>query len=66
MFLVPINIQDFVFNPYKIKTHFSVPVTFSFSISGIENADIKFLKGLKLLMENFTRTKNANEFFYKD
>jgi len=64
--MVPINIQNFVFNPYKIKSHFLVPVTFSFSILGTENADIKFLQGLKMLMENFTRTKNVDEIFYGD
>jgi len=64
--MVPINIQNFVFSPYKIKSHFVVPVTFSFSIVGIENADVKFLLGLKMLMKNFTGTKNAGEIFYRD
>ena len=31
-FLVPINIQNFVFSPYKIKSHFLVPIKFSISI----------------------------------
>jgi len=64
--MVPINIQNFVFSPYKIKSHFLVPVTFSFSILGTENVDVKFLQWLKMLMENFTGTKNADEIFYKD
>jgi hypothetical protein len=64
--MVPINIQNFVFSPYKIKSHFLVPVTFSFSIVGTENADVIFLQGLKTLMQNFTGTKNADGFFYRD
>jgi len=43
-FLVPINIHSFVFSPYKIKSHFLVPVTFSLNILGI-----------KMLMEIFDR-----------
>jgi len=42
-FLVPINIHSFVFSPYKIKSHFFVPVTFSLSILGTKNADGKIL-----------------------
>jgi len=49
--MVPINIQNFVFSPYKIKSHFLVPVTFSFSILGTKNADVKFLQRQKMLME---------------
>jgi hypothetical protein len=64
--MVPINIQNFVFSPYKIKSHFLVSVTFSFSILGTENGDVKFLQGLKMLMENFTGTKIAEEIFYRD
>jgi len=30
--MVSINIQNFVFGPYKIKSHFLVHVTFSFRI----------------------------------
>jgi len=41
-FLVPINIQSFVFSPYKIKSHFLVPVTFSLSILGTKNVDENF------------------------
>jgi len=40
-------------------------VTFSFSILGT-NADVKFLHGLKMLMENFTGTKNNDGKFYRD
>jgi len=42
-FLVPINIHNFVFSPYKIKSHFLVPVTFSLSILGTKNVDGIFL-----------------------
>jgi hypothetical protein len=59
-FLVPINIHSFVFNPYKIKSHFLVPVTFSLSILGTKNVDEIFLQGLKMLMENFIRTKKCD------
>ena len=54
-FLIPINIHSFVFTPYKIKSHFLVPVTFSLSILGTKNVDEIFLRGLKRLMENFYR-----------
>jgi len=64
--MVHINIQNFVFSPYKIKSHFLVPLTFFFSILGTKNVDVKFLQGLKMLMENFIRTKNNNGKFYKD
>jgi len=63
--MVHINIQNFVFSPYKIKSHFLVIVTFSFSILGIENADIKFVQGLKMLIENFIGIKNVDEIFYR-
>jgi len=63
--MVPINIHNFVFSLNKIKSHFIAPMTFSFSILGIKNADVNFLQGLKMLMENFTGTKNADEIFYK-
>jgi hypothetical protein len=46
-FLVPINIHSFVFSPYKIKSHFLVPVTFSLTILGTKNVDGNFLQGLK-------------------
>jgi len=46
-FLVPINIHSFVFSPYKIKSHFLVPVTFSLSILRTKNVDGIFLQGLK-------------------
>ena len=52
-FLVPINIHSFVFSPYKIKSNFLVPVTFSLSILGTKNVDEIFLQGLKMLMEKF-------------
>jgi len=54
-FLVPINILSFVFSPYKIKSHFLVPVTFSLNILGIKNVDEIFLQGLKMLMKFFYR-----------
>jgi len=38
-FLVLINIHSFVFSPYKIKSHFLVPATFSLSILGTKNVD---------------------------
>jgi len=38
-FLIPINIHNFVFSPYKIKSQFLVPVTFSLSILGTKNVD---------------------------
>jgi len=63
--MVHINIQNFVFSSYKIKSHFLVIVTFSFSILGTENADIKFLQGLKILIENFIGIKNVDEIFYR-
>jgi len=59
--MVPKNIKNFVFSLYKIKSHFLVLVTFSFSILGTKNVDINFLQGLKMLMENFTRTKNNDD-----
>jgi len=31
-----------------------------------ENDDVNFLEGLKMLMENFTRTKNDDEIFKRD
>ena len=40
--MVPVNIQNFVFNPYKIKSHFLVPVKFSLSILGTKNVDGNF------------------------
>jgi len=52
-FLIPINIHSFVFNPYKIKSHFLVPVKFSLSILGTKHVDENFLQGLKMLMEKF-------------
>jgi len=52
-FLVPINIHSFVFSPYKIKSHYLVPMTFSLSILRTKNVDRIFLQGLKMLMENF-------------
>jgi len=64
--MVPINIQNFVFSPYKIKSHFLVPETFSFSNLGTKNADVKFVQRLKMLMENFTGTKIAHGKFYRD
>jgi len=65
-FLVPINIHSFVFSPYKIKSHFLVPVTFSLSILGTRTVAGNFLQGLKVLMEKFIGTKNADENFYRD
>jgi len=38
-FLVPINIQSFVFSPDKIKSHFLVSVTFFLSILETKNVD---------------------------
>jgi len=55
-FLVHLNIHSFVFTPYKIKSHFLVPVTFSLSILRTKNVYGNFLQGLKMLMK----------FFYKD
>jgi len=54
-FLVPINIHSFVFSPYKIKSHFLVPVTFFLSILGTINVDGNFVQGLNMLMEKFYR-----------
>jgi len=54
-FLVRINIHSFVFSPYKIKSHFLVPVTFSLSILGTKNVDGNIWQRLKILMENFYR-----------
>jgi len=65
-FLVPINIYSFVFSPYKIKSHFLVLVTFSLSILGTKTVDGNFLQGLKVLMEKFIRTNNADEKFDRD
>jgi len=59
-FLVPINIHSFVFGPYKIKSHFLVPVTFSLSILGTKTVDGNFWPGLKVLMENFIGTKKCD------
>jgi len=42
-FLVPVNIHSFVFNPYKIKSHFLVYVTFSLSILGTKTVGEIFL-----------------------
>ena len=39
-FLVPVNIH---FSPYKIKSQFLVPMTFSLSILGTKNVDRNFL-----------------------
>jgi len=58
--MIPINIQNFVFSPYKIKSHFLVFVTFSFIILGTKNADVKFLQGLKMLTNFFTETKKCD------
>ena len=65
-FLVPINIHSFVFSPYKIKSHFLVPVTFSLSILRTKIVVGNFRQRLKLLMEKFIRTKNADGKFCKD
>jgi len=64
--MIFINIQNFVFSPYKIKSHFLVLVTFFFSILGTKNDDVNFLQGIKMLMENFTGTKNVDRKFYRD
>jgi len=58
-FLVRINIHSFGFSPYKIKSHFLVPVTFSISILG-------FRQGLKWWWNFFIGTKNADGKFYRD
>jgi len=50
--MIHINIQNFVFTPYKIKSHFLVHVTFSFSIKETKNIDV-------------TGTNNVDEKFYK-
>ena len=65
-FLVPINIHSFVFSPYKIKSHFLVFVTFSLSLLGTKTVARNFLQGLKVLMEKFIGTKNADGQFYRD
>jgi len=41
-------------------------MTFSLSILGTKFVDGNFLQGLKVLIENFIGTKNADEIFYKD
>jgi len=41
-FLVSVNIHNFVFSPYKIKSHFLVLVTFSLSILGTKTVDGNF------------------------
>jgi len=64
--MVPINIQNFVFSLYKIKSHFLILVTFFFSILRTKNADVNFLQGLKMVTESFTVTKNAHGKFYRD
>jgi len=51
--MVPINIQNFVFSPYKIKSHFLVLVAFFLSILGTKNVYEFFLQGLKMMMEIF-------------
>ena len=66
MFLIPIKIHSFVFSPYKIKSHFLVPMTFSLSLLGTKTVAGNFLQGLKVLMEKFIGTKNADENFYRD
>ena len=43
-FLVPVNIYSFVFSPYKIKSHFLIPVPFSLSILGTKSVDGNFLQ----------------------
>jgi len=65
-FLVPINIHSFVFSLYKIKSHFLVPLTFFLSILGTKTVDKFFWQELKVLMEKFIGTKNADGKFYKD
>jgi len=65
-FLVPINIHSFVFSPYKIKLHFLVLVTFSLSILGTKTVGGNFLQRLKVLIEKFIRTKNADGKFDRD
>jgi len=65
-FLVVINIDSFVFSPYKIKSHFLVLVTFFLSILGTKTVDGNFLQGLKVLIEKFIRTKNADGKFYRN
>jgi len=41
-------------------------VTFSLSILGAKTVDGNFLQGLKVLMEKFIGTKNADGKFYRD
>jgi len=53
--MVPINIQNFVFTPYKIKSRFLVSVTFFLSILETKNVDGNFLHGLKMMMEKLYR-----------
>jgi len=65
-FLVPVNIHSFVFSPYKIKSHFLVPLTFSLNILGTKTIDGNFLQGLKVLIEIFIWTKNTDGKFYRD
>jgi len=65
-FLTHVNIHSFVFSPYKIKSHFLVPVTFSLNILGTKTIDGNFLQRLKVLMEKFIETKNTNGKFYRN
>jgi len=67
MILVLINIQNFVLNPYKIKSHFLIPLTFFFSIFKKKKIGRKcwriILQQLKMLMENCIWLKNAILFY---
>jgi len=58
--MVPINIQNFVFGPYKIKSHFLVPIKFSISIfSPYKKFPSTFLVP-KMFKENVQETKKCD------
>ena len=55
--MVPINIQNFIFNPYKIKSHFLVPVKFSHNIFSFCKKKLSTFLVFEMLNKNVTGPK---------
>ena len=58
--MVPINIQNFVFSPYKIKSHFLVPIKFSIGIFCLYKFFPSTFLVPKMLKKNVTGTKKCD------
>jgi len=58
--MVPINIQNFVFSFYKIKSHFLVPINFSIYIFSPYKIFPSVFLVPEMLKENVTGTKKCD------